>query len=483
MSPRAALPFALATALVAAPAAVTAQPIPVLSVDAGPRTASPSVVARVAAAVGPEARHDAALSAALTTRMGRYVPAGDPLAARREALRAAVASANRSSFAAASAALDTALRAFEDPPERRDALVTSEANRAAYREGLTTLAILLAYARSDGLDRLLERALDFDPAWGADGSALPRQARERLTAVRALRAARPHGTLRVVTPREGCTVTVDGAQLPGNARERTAELMPGDHLVFARCDRDARLRTVTLAAGETAVTTVDPRLDAALAVEGAPALRYESVPDRDAHLDADAARVGAALGAAHVVLVGDDSVRVVDVRSAATRTTLDARAADLDAALHRALTGQSASPDAAPPAAPAAPVIASTRGPGAGPWVLIGVGAAGLVAGGVLLALRAGAVDDALSHCTPAGVSPCTITSDAAATAANNDYDRARSFDTAAWVSFGVGGAALVGGALWYALAPRNVRTSRYAPSVDGAVTAHGSSLRLGWSF
>ncbi len=483
MSPRVALPFALATALVAAPAAVTAQPIPVLAVDAGPHTASPSVVARVAAAVGPEARHDAALSAALTTRMGRYVPAGDPLAARREALRAAVASANRSSFAAASAALDSALRAFEDPPERRDALVTSEANRAAYREGLTTLAILLAYARSDGLDRLLERALDFDPAWGGDGSALPRQARERLTAVRALRAARPHGTLRVVTPREGCTVTVDGAQLPGSARERTTELTPGDHLVSAHCDRDARVRTVTLAAGETAVTTIDPRLDATLVVEGAPALRYDAVPDRDAHLDADAARVGEALGATRVVLVTDDVVRFVDVRSATTRTTLDARSNGLDASVHAALTGELTPVAPLPPPRLLDPVTVQRSGPGAGPWVLVGVGAAGLAAGGVLLALRAGAYDDALSHCTPPGTSTCTITSEAAATAANDDYDRARTFDTAAWVSFGVGGAAVVGGALWYALAPRSVRSSRYTPSVDGAATARGASLRLSWSF
>lgn len=91
----------------------------------------------------------------------------------------------------------------------------------------------------------------------------------------------------------------------------------------------------------------------------------------------------------------------------------------------------------------------TSSGPGAGPWVVMGIGAAVGIAGGVLLGVAEGHASDLQRNC-PNG--ECV---DQAAVEANRG-----TLDAAQWMRpvggalLGVGGAALVGGLIWRLVAP-----------------------------
>jgi|LNFM01.1.fsa_nt_gb hypothetical protein len=87
------------------------------------------------------------------------------------------------------------------------------------------------------------------------------------------------------------------------------------------------------------------------------------------------------------------------------------------------------------------------RGPGAGPWIIVGVGGATLALSGVFFALRGAA----LSNCT---VGAQEILCDTAAQA-QRVRDEAYTYNALTNVSIGVGAAMVAGGVLWFALAPR----------------------------
>ena len=100
----------------------------------------------------------------------------------------------------------------------------------------------------------------------------------------------------------------------------------------------------------------------------------------------------------------------------------------------------------------------SNVGPGAGPWVLMAVGGAAILGGGVLLLLGESARAQRDASC-PAGSCPDLN----AQTAASNAQDRYLWQNPAGIAALVVGGTIAAGGALWYALSP-----TRSAPTVRG---------------
>lgn len=120
--------------------------------------------------------------------------------------------------------------------------------------------------------------------------------------------------------------------------------------------------------------------------------------------------------------------------------------------------------------------------PGAGPWVLVGVGAASLVASGVFFALREGAISDRDALCESS--SGDCVTSDAnAATRATDAQSSAVTFNTVSMVTLGVGAAAVAGGLIWWLVGRGSTPRERpraalmFAPRANGAMV--GISGRL----
>jgi hypothetical protein len=115
-------------------------------------------------------------------------------------------------------------------------------------------------------------------------------------------------------------------------------------------------------------------------------------------------------------------------------------------------------PSAAPPPAatteapPAPPSPPETRGHGAGPWVVTGIGGAAVVAGGIIWIIGHGKYDSALSTC-PTTDCPPTVSKSASAAAVNEG----NTGHTLMWVGGPVflGGIGLAGaGLLWHFLEP-----------------------------
>ncbi len=116
---------------------------------------------------------------------------------------------------------------------------------------------------------------------------------------------------------------------------------------------------------------------------------------------------------------------------------------------------------------------AERRGPGVGPWVLVGLGAASAVAGGVLLAVASAYHSDSGNLC-PA----LTCRSDADIQTARGLDDSYVTFWNSGIAALSAGGAVVAVGLLWYAVAPRGERSRSVSWSV--APTALGVSLSVG---
>ncbi len=166
---------------------------------------------------------------------------------------------------------------------------------------------------------------------------------------------------------------------------------------------------------------------------------------------------------------------------------LEARArADVSAERERA--EQVTVPAVVPPApAPVVPVTRVSvtpvaapwwRAAGAGPWVTVGVGAASLVTAGVFFALRGGALAARDEACGSA-MGACAVATDQALATATEAQGDAHTFNTLGNVTLAVGGAALVGGALWWALGRPN-RSSPQLQAVVVTTSAAGATLALG---
>lgn len=123
-----------------------------------------------------------------------------------------------------------------------------------------------------------------------------------------------------------------------------------------------------------------------------------------------------------------------------------------------------------PPEPAAAPSKKSSAGPG--PWILGGVGAAALGAGGLFGVLTLRAISQAEAICpdqTGDGTAERACTS---SDIKNYEFydNQAHTFRTISYIGFGVGGAALVGAATWLVLRkPKKESAMRVEPVVGSA--------------
>ncbi len=107
--------------------------------------------------------------------------------------------------------------------------------------------------------------------------------------------------------------------------------------------------------------------------------------------------------------------------------------------------------------------------PGAGPWIVAGLGLASLATSGVLYALADSARSDRDAQCGAMGYCQPTAL----------DFDASyRDMLVGTNVALGVGAALVAGGALWYVIA-RVRATSERTPSVAVSPTAGGVALRF----
>jgi hypothetical protein len=126
-----------------------------------------------------------------------------------------------------------------------------------------------------------------------------------------------------------------------------------------------------------------------------------------------------------------------------------------------------------------APVVERSSGPGAGPWVLVGIGGAAAVAGGVMLVLGENARGERDRNCPNgacAGENELRTATDA--------QDLYLALNPAGIAALAVGGTAIIGGLLWYALAPshsvvRSARVSGFGvvPTQTGITFSIGGEL------
>jgi hypothetical protein len=426
------------------------------------------VVAVVERDRGPDpARFDAAVQAAgegaltggvlgaqLRQRFGRFAPRED----RLTEARAAVSTGCDLYFADGRAlrrrglsgtgpveahrALSAVVATMEADP---DALGLLEDNRAAYLRALAMLARIDLEARREPAARAwAARAARLDPRWTPSTEEFPPPVVALFGAGGAPGAT---ATLTLRLPREGCTVTVDGRPAPGTGASRSLALPAGAHRVQATCDDPSRVRALDLAPGTTTALALDPRLDATLRTDPAPALGYAGPADVANLLVGDAAAVGEALGATRVIAVGRESALVVDVSRARVQASVPVDGEDFGVRVSAALQG------AAVPATPAstdprvgAPGEAPARRTGA--WVLGGGGVVALLGAGVMLGLRESALGDARALCPEEG-GALRCPNAAAETEAAGLRDDASTWTLGAAIAGGVGVAALVGAVVW----------------------------------
>jgi hypothetical protein len=128
---------------------------------------------------------------------------------------------------------------------------------------------------------------------------------------------------------------------------------------------------------------------------------------------------------------------------------------------HAALSVEGAPPDANPP-----PTPPRRRGPGAGPWALIALGAVGLASAVVFTVLYLDAVEMRDAACTTRGCLPISIERDQDVT----------TWSIATNVGLGVGVAGVAAGVIWYLVA----RPRREAPASRWGVRPFVSPLAGG---
>jgi hypothetical protein len=460
-----------------ASSAALAQPVPVVVSQSQGRTPPSDRLAAILRLAGPEARGGADLARDLTQRFGRFAPQDDILRAQRREVDAGVQAYFGNGGPRESRRRLTA--AIQPMEAAREALELREDNRASYLRALVMLG-RIALEEHDGTtaDAWFRRAITFDPPWTPSTSDHPPPVVTRYQQLRPAPSRETNAApvaLRVRAPREGCTVTVDGRALAGTAAEQTVSVAPGEHRVVVNCGQPSRVRAVAVSSREATVA-VDPRFDTALQLTGAPSLNYASARDDDDFLVGDAATLGASLDARRVLVVDADAVHVIDVVARREVSAIPLQASDLGPRVRAALTAPVPA-DAPPTVTPHPPAgEAPSRGPGVAPWLVVGLGGAAAIAGGVLLGVSVSNARAALAMCPAEG---CTEDSLAQV---EGPYDDARLLHTVGITALAAGGVLVVGGLVWYFVAPRGTASARRAlpwrvgwarggPSVDWMVS------------
>jgi hypothetical protein len=115
------------------------------------------------------------------------------------------------------------------------------------------------------------------------------------------------------------------------------------------------------------------------------------------------------------------------------------------------------------PPPPASPPSESQHG--IAPWILVGVGGAAAIAGGVIYLVGAGDISDAKTVCNLPGPNTCPGT--AAGQAAASKGSTGNSLETVGGVTFYTGLAAAAGGVIWHFLEPSGPATKPDAPKAS----------------
>ncbi len=133
------------------------------------------------------------------------------------------------------------------------------------------------------------------------------------------------------------------------------------------------------------------------------------------------------------------------------------------------VVGPAPAPESAAVVAPT-PLLPGRRAAvGAGPWIVVGVGAASLIAAGVLWSMHVSAVADRDAACDRGGCLPAALDSDATA----------RDFTVGTNIAIGLGGAAIAGGLTWFFVA-RTGGTESSALRPSAWLLPGGAGLTLG---
>jgi hypothetical protein len=208
---------------------------------------------------------------------------------------------------------------------------------------------------------------------------------ELLTRIDRRLADAHRGPLAVESQPSGCTVRLNGIAV-GTTPFTSEQLAPGEYRVQVECGDSGhgRLHRVTVPDATGPVTLrVDARFDSAIHSDGVLRLTYADRADATAHRIVDARRIGQALGASEVWLVGvspdgalsGDRVRVED---GATLSSVTGIAGSATALVTGLMTTTSE------------PVAVETHHGGdvsPGAWALIFGGGAVAIAGAVMLAI------------------------------------------------------------------------------------------------
>lgn len=125
-----------------------------------------------------------------------------------------------------------------------------------------------------------------------------------------------------------------------------------------------------------------------------------------------------------------------------------------------------------------------SSGPGIAPWIVVGIGGAALITGGILLGLNASAVGALNAECPDLGNGTRGCPNIDSATL-DSRISSANGLATGGVIAASVGGAAAVGGVLWFVLAPRRRAEGSAAATsarvhVAPLVASHVSGVMVG---
>jgi hypothetical protein len=201
-----------------------------------------------------------------------------------------------------------------------------------------------------------------------------------------------HGPLHVESQPSGCSVRLNGVLL-GATPFVSEQLADGAYRVQVECGegRRGRIHRVALPESGEVVVRVDARLDAAVRSDDVLRLEYDHADDAEVHRRADAAAIGAIVGATEVWLVrsGSDGaltgerIRVADGLALGSATAPAGSVTLLATTLAHADGG----------AIDTASRETSHRDDPTAAWVLTGIGGALAVAGAVMVGVSSGDVN------------------------------------------------------------------------------------------
>ncbi len=309
--------------------------------------------------------------------------------------RAAVRSLARADYAVAR----TDLLAAQEVSERAVAELNRELVRS--RQVLDTcLYLVRAMVETDDLASAERQALDcrrLVPRVAPSEYNHPPEVLSLLRQIDVRSAMSPPASVRVESTPSGCAVRLNGIEL-GNTPLVSDDLLPGAYRVQVECDsaRRGRVHRVRLGAGAN-VVRLDARFDAAVRTDGSLRLEYHDAESARARVG-HAADVGALVGASEVWLVTpreDGRLRVERVLVSERRivgsivaasSELQAAAGPLrDGATARGTEGAGDRADDASVGDDTASLVVGVS--------LLALGAAGELAAGSMVAVRAGAGD------------------------------------------------------------------------------------------